>query len=58
MNFRGELTVYTLNVKLTSHLDFSTDVKNTWSCISTSPSILIVHADSCIFTFIITEHYK
>jgi len=35
MNLRGESTVYRLSVKLTSHLDFSTDVKNTWSCIST-----------------------
>ena len=57
MNLRGEPTVYRLSVKLTSHLDFSTDVKNTWSCVSTS-LLLSVHADSCIFTFIITKYYK
>jgi hypothetical protein len=58
MNLRGESTVYRLSVKLAFHLDFSTDMKNTWRCISTSPALLSVHADSCIFTLIITEHYK
>ena len=58
INLRGEWIVYRLSVKLTSHLDFSTVVENTWSYVSTAPSFLSVHADSCIFIFIITEHYK